>query len=259
MFGICLLSVIPLKKEAKEASEQISQLIFGDTFSIIEKTEEWIFIKQTFDGYEGWISKKQCTNITQEEYYVLTKSKPVYTNNPITTISIQNVKTLKTYTLNIPIGSRLFSKSYKINDYRIELQQEQISSPYKFTASKLEEITALFERVPYLWGGKSIFGIDCSGFSQSVFKLFGINLLRDASMQITQGEKINNISQAKSGDLAFFTSSSGKITHVGILLSNTKIIHASGFVRIDKIDETGIIREEDKTYSHKLYQINRYF
>lgn len=258
MFGVCLLSVIPLRREAKESSEQVSQLVFGDTFTILQETEEWIFVQLTYDNYEGWISKKQYIEITQEEHFVLTKSKPLYTDKPITRVQIQNIKTSQTYTINIPIGSRLLSKSYRVNFYKIDLKDEELTSPYQFTEEKLNETTKLFERVPYLWGGKSIFGIDCSGFSQTIFKLFGINLLRDASMQITQGEKIKSLSQAKAGDLAFFNSPSGKIVHVGILLSNKQIIHASGFVRIDKIDEKGIIREEDKTYSHTLFQINRY-
>jgi cell wall-associated NlpC family hydrolase len=259
MYGLCILSVIPLRSEPKEASEQISQLIFGDTFAIIEEKSEWAFIELTFDNYKGWISKKQYIEITQEEHFVLTKSKPLYTSWPITRVKIENLKTSKTHTINVPIGSRLLSKSYRVNSYKIEMLEGDLISPLKISKQNLEEITNLFDRVPYLWGGKSIFGIDCSGFSQTIFKFFNKNLLRDASMQITQGEKIANLSQAKAGDLAFFCSESGKITHVGILLSNSKIVHASGFVRTDRIDEKGIIREEDKTYSHTLCQINRYF
>ncbi len=258
MFGVSLLSVIPLRSQPKETAEQVSQLIFGDTFIILKEIEEWSFIKLTFDGYEGWINKKQYVEITQEEYFVHTKSKPLYTHKPLTRVKIQNIKTFQTYYLNIPLGCRLLSKSYRINYYKIELENEELVPHYKFSISKLNETTRLFERAPYLWGGKSIFGIDCSGFTQTIFKLFDINLLRDASMQITQGVKINHLSQAQAGDLAFFNSPTGKIVHVGILLSNKEIIHASGFVRIDKIDEKGIIREEDKIYSHSLFQINRY-
>lgn len=258
MFGVCLLSVIPLRGDAREAAEQVSQLIFGDTFIILQEIGEWSCIKLTFDGYVGWINNKQYVKITQEEFFVHTKSKPLYTLSPITKVKIHNIKTSQTYYLNIPLGCRLLSKSYRINYYRIELENNELIPHFNFSISKLNEITRLFERVPYLWGGKSIFGIDCSGFTQTIYKLFGINLLRDASMQITQGVKINNLSQAQAGDLAFFSSTMGKIVHVGILLSNKEIIHASGFVRIDKIDEKGIIREEDKTYSHSLFQINRY-
>ncbi len=259
MYGLCLLSVVALRQEPKEVSEQISQLIFGDTFTILQENDEWAFIKLSFDNYEGWISRKQYINISSEEHFVLTKSKPLYTSFPFTRIKIENIKTTKTHIINAPIGSRLLSKSYRVNSYRIEILQDNLIPPFRFSKQNLEELTNLFDRVPYLWGGKSIFGIDCSGFSQTIFKFFGVNLLRDASLQITQGEKIENLSQAKAGDLAFFCSDAGKITHVGILLSNSKIVHASGFVRTDRIDEKGIIREEDKTYSHTLCQINRYF
>ena len=259
MYGLCLLSVVPLRKESKESSEQISQLIFGDTFSILKEEGQWAFIKLYYDNYEGWISRNQYIKISSEEFFVLTKSKPLYTLSPITKIKIENIKTSKTHIINAPIGSRLLSKSYRVNFYKIELLQDSLTPPIKLTKQNLEEITKLFDRVPYLWGGKSIFGIDCSGFSQTILKFFNKPILRDASMQITQGEKIANLSQAKAGDLAFFSSESGKITHVGILLSNSMIVHASGFVRTDRIDEKGIIREEDKTYSHTLYQINRYF
>lgn len=259
MYGLCLLSVVPLRKESKESSEQISQLIFGDTFSILKEEGQWAFIKLYYDNYEGWISRNQYIKISSEEFFVLTKSKPLYTLSPITKIKIENIKTSKTHIINAPIGSRLLSKSYRVNFYKIELLQDSLTPPIKLTKQNLEEITKLFDRVPYLWGGKSIFGIDCSGFSQTILKFFNKPILRDASMQITQGEKIENLSQAKAGDLAFFSSESGKITHVGILLSNSMIVHASGFVRTDRIDEKGIIREEDKTYSHTLYQINRYF
>lgn len=259
MYGLCLLSVVALRKEAKETSEQISQLIFGDTFSVLKEEGQWAFIKLSYDNYEGWISKNQYINISSEEHFVLTKSKPLYTTLPLTKIKIEDIKTSKTHIINAPIGSRLLSKSYRVNFFKIELLQDSLTPPIKLTKQSLEEITELFDRVPYLWGGKSIFGIDCSGFSQTILKFFNKPILRDASMQITQGEKIENLSQAKAGDLAFFSSESGKITHVGILLSNSMIVHASGFVRTDRIDEKGIIREEDKTYSHTLYQINRYF
>jgi cell wall-associated NlpC family hydrolase len=116
-----------------------------------------------------------------------------------------------------------------------------------------------FLNTPYLWGGRTHFGIDCSGFTQAVFKLQGINLLRDASQQVDQGYAINLLQETKLGDLAFFENQEGNIVHVGILLNNEKIIHASGRVKIDFIDEKGIFSEELKRYTHKLKAIKRMF
>jgi cell wall-associated NlpC family hydrolase len=89
-----------------------------------------------------------------------------------------------------------------------------------------------------------------------VFKFFGIKLLRDAYLQAAQGEEVMNLNVANAGDLAFFENDEGRITHVGILLNDKEIIHASGKVRIDKIDEEGIITAEGKR-THKLHSIKR--
>ncbi|MBO7225198.1 MAG: SH3 domain-containing protein, partial [Bacteroidales bacterium] len=124
MYGLCLLSVVALRNEAKESSEQISQLIFGDTFTILKEDENWAFIKLSFDNYEGWISRKQYIKISSEEYFVLTKSKPLYTTLPLTKIKIEDIKTSKTHIINAPIGSRLLSKSYRVNFFKIELLQD---------------------------------------------------------------------------------------------------------------------------------------
>ena len=129
MFGLNLLSVIPLRSEPRESSEQISQLIFGDTFSILEEQKGWVYIKLSFDNYEGWISKNQCVKISQEEHFVLTKSKPLYTCLPITRIKIENLKTSKSHIINAPIGSRLLSKAYRINFYKIEALNGDLISP----------------------------------------------------------------------------------------------------------------------------------
>ena len=111
---------------------------------------------------------------------------------------------------------------------------------------------------PYRWGGKSIMGIDCSALVQLCAKVAGFKLPRDASQQVNHGNTINIISEAKAGDIAFFKNENNRITHVGILLSNEKIIHASGKVRIDSFDSKGIYNKDLKEYTHKLYIIKRF-
>ena len=126
-----------------------------------------------------------------------------------------------------------------------------------FTKSNLEYVYQEYLDTPYLWGGKSAFGIDCSGFVQQVYKMFGIKLLRDAYLQAEQGVPVQNLAQSKLGDLAFFKNENGRIVHVGMLLENHKIVHASGNVRIDIIDENGIINSETGKRTHQLSLIKR--
>jgi cell wall-associated NlpC family hydrolase len=129
----------------------------------------------------------------------------------------------------------------------------------KPNADAIKERAMPFLSTPYLWGGRSVFGIDCSGFTQMVFRFFNIPLLRDAYLQATQGDVVGFLQEARCGDLAFFDNAEGRITHVGILLNDQEIIHSSGNVRIDKIDNAGIINVETSVRTHKLRIIKRYF
>jgi hypothetical protein len=128
----------------------------------------------------------------------------------------------------------------------------------EFNKKNLDTIIWIFLDTPYLWGGKSMFGIDCSGFVQQVFKMFGIPLLRDAYLQAEQGSLINTMEETRLGDLAFFHNEKGRITHVGIILENNQIVHASGKVRIDKFDAKGIINYETGERTHELHSMRRY-
>jgi cell wall-associated NlpC family hydrolase len=129
----------------------------------------------------------------------------------------------------------------------------------KLDVRELEKLAFVFLNTPYLWGGKSVFGADCSGFTQTVFRFVDIPLLRDAWQQATMGEEVNSLKTVRRGDLAFFDNADGKITHVGIILNNKKIIHASGKVRVDKLMEEGIINGDTKQLTHRLKLIRRFF
>ncbi len=149
------------------------------------------------------------------------------------------------------------NQSFKINDELFEFNAAVTGGTNQSSIAQLPAFAMSFLNMPYLWGGRSPAGIDCSGFTNIVYKLAGIRLRRDAWQQSEQGILINFIDEARPGDLAFFQNEEGKIIHVGIILQQQKIIHASGRVRIDTIDHYGIYDEELKKYTHQLRLIRR--
>jgi len=254
-FGICNLNSIPLRKEASDTSEMVSQLLFGDHFKILEVKMNWLYIQLAFDSYQGWIDKKQVTLIDESYYLALQEEIPVYQYELLHSIALKD-KSL----LPISFGVRLplyKDKQLKINELVFNMDSVVISG--KQPKSKLVETAFYYLNTPYLWGGKSIFGIDCSGFTQMVYRLCGYKLFRDASQQAKQGEVLSFIEESEPGDLAFFDNNDGFITHVGIILPNNYIIHASGKVRLDRLDQSGIFNEEINRHTHSLRVIKKIF
>ncbi|HEY2583698.1 MAG TPA: C40 family peptidase [Mucilaginibacter sp.] len=251
-YGICNLAIIPVKAEANEKSELVSQLLFGEAFEILEWKENWVKVTTAYDNYTGWIGRLQFIMLGHLAFKRLKQTPPPLTYRPVT----QAWKIINNSILYLPMGSSLSfleGTTCHIGDERFEIIGEiGETDNLAFTATS-------FLNVPYLWGGRTHFGIDCSGFTQAVFKLKGIHLLRDASLQVEQGNSVNSLQEAKLGDLAFFNNAEGKIVHVGIMLNTDKIIHASGKVKIDSVDEKGIYSEELKRYTHKLKTIKRMF
>jgi hypothetical protein len=251
-YGICNLSVIPLRADANDRSEQVSQVLFGEIFEITEWKENWVKILTTFDNYTGWIGRLQFSMLGHMAYKKLRQTPPPFTQRAVT----QAWKILSNSILYLPIGSMLSfleGTTCHIADEKFEIIGE-------IGETESLEVTAVsFINAPYLWGGRTHFGIDCSGFTQAVFKSQGIKLPRDASLQAEQGEIIASLADTKPGDLAFFSNSEGKIVHVGILLSFGNIIHASGKVKIDSIDDEGIYSGQQKRYTHQLKKITRMF
>lgn len=257
-FGICVLSVIPLRADASDKSEMVSQLLFGDHFQILERSGSWMRISMAYDSYEGWIDSKQIAEIPRDLYSQLVPETILglhLYNEAIRLPQNDRIALLPGSTLpfyNEEEGSCSFNnKHYKITG--------KINSviPNNF-ASNIEAAAKFYLNAPYLWGGRSPFGIDCSGFSQVVFKQFGIRIKRDACQQALQGELIGFLQEVEAGDLAFFDNDEGKITHVGIMLNDHQIIHASGRVKIDRIDNQGIYSSDLKRYTHNLRVIKRY-
>lgn len=253
-YGICQLSIMPLRLEPSHKSEQVTQLLFGEHYEVLETNHDWIKIRIAFDGYEGWIPKGQSIPLEFQDFSFLQKASS-FVSYDLVQLMVHDGK-IQT----IVLGSVLpfyENEHCRINDKKYKFEgnakfPDKVRSP-----QTLIENTYMYLNAPYLWGGRSPFGIDCSGFTQMVFKLSGYKLQRDASMQAEQGHTINLIDEAKAGDLAFFDNEEGKITHVGILTAKDKIIHASGKVRIDSFDQVGIFNNETKRYSHKLRVIKR--
>ncbi len=253
-FGICCLSVIPVRLEPSDQSEMISQLLFGDHFLIEEENGTWIKIKTWFDEYEGWIDRKQCFILLEDEYQNLC----VFPNY-ISTAYLNEVKDPENKKLFIPLGCSLpeFNGNQVILASREYNYLGEAKFASDFTQQNLENFSGLYLNSPYLWGGKSPAGIDCSGFTQIIFKLMGIKLPRDAYQQAEKGALVHFAEEIVPGDLLFFDNEEGRITHVGIALNNQNIIHASGKVRIDQFDHVGIFNKEYKKYSHKLRIVKR--
>jgi hypothetical protein len=251
-YGICNLSVIPMRREPKETSEMISQVLFGETFELMEWGDKWVKIITTSDKYTGWINRLQFTLLGHIGYNQLFCDPAPLTHGAIT----QAWKLSDNTTLYLPIASSL--AFYEGNRCKIENEKFEIIGPKGYIDSFANTAKSFLD-APYLWGGRTHFGIDCSGFTQAVFKLQGININRDASAQAEQGKIVDSLQKARLGDLAFFENAQGKITHVGILLNSTQIIHASGKVKIDDMDADGIYSLQLKRTTHKLCLIKRYF
>lgn len=252
--AICFLSVIPIRANASHSSEMVSQILFGEVFRILEKKGEWLFIETEYDSYTGWIDEKQALIIDANQ-----TERSGFVTLDVTTMALKGEHKQVFY---LPTGSCLpfyDEGKCRIGDdsYQIISNNVLVPNPEDFIAD-VAEIAKHFLNVPYLWGGRTHFGIDCSGFSQIVFKILGIKIKRDASQQAEQGTLVDFLSEAKTGDLAFFDNEEGRITHVGIMLNNSQIIHASGRVKIDRIDNQGIFSTDLKKYSHKLRIIKRF-
>lgn len=235
--GICDISVLALRKEASHRSEMVSQLLYNEFYEIVTEESDWTLIRCMEDGYEGWVPSIQVHRIEEDIYGKLSKSPRYIIHQPV----------LEYQGLQLGLGTVLF-----------ECMEGTKAIPRTFDPALMIDFGKRFLNVPYLWGGRSIFGIDCSGFVQVCARAAGLMLPRDASQQIEKGDMVYFLPEAQFGDLAFFSNSEGKIVHVGMMLNDSQILHSSGRVRIDAIDQTGIFNKERNEHTHHLLTIKRY-
>jgi hypothetical protein len=256
IYGISTLSIIPLRKEPREQSEMVSQLLFGESYKVLKRDNQWLKILTQFDSYTGWINQKLHSGISESSYeHFLRKRQPVLAS------IIMSIESPGSQPLLVLAGSNL--PNYNRENASLEIEGKIYHTRWVHGNTIISEIDHLqqiaeqFLNTPYLWGGRSIFGCDCSGFVQLVYKISGISLERDAIKQAEQGTVVESLSKAKLGDLAFFINDEGQIIHVGLILSTREIIHCSGHVRKDRLDEKGIYNSEIQDYTHRLYRIIR--
>ena len=248
-FFICIVPVCPVRAEPSHKSEQTSQLLFGETCLQLEEKEGFVRIKAAYDNYEGWCQASQL-KVTEVEVFSINKLAGEWINKIVVNNEI----------MNIPFGSSLAFLDNKGNSEKNDVVfRGTFIDPVKNenNIDLLKKYAFIFLNTPYLWGGKSVFGIDCSGFTQLVFKCINVPLFRDAYQQAEQGKVITTLDAARCGDLAFFKNEAERITHVGILLDPKTIIHASGKVRIDDIDDLGIKNRNTNKMTHQLQIIKR--
>jgi hypothetical protein len=254
--GICRLSVVPVRGNGSDQSEMVTQLLFGDHYTItgISENKKWLRIQLFFDRYEGWIHHLQHTEISDAYFEQI--------NNADYKICIDITSTIlfKKHHTTIVMGSILPISTNEI--FKME-EQLAFNGEAKSLGSKrdtefLKQVAFKYLNTPYQWGGRSPFGIDCSGFTQNVFKISGYDLPRDASQQEKIGTKTSMV-EVQTGDLAFFKNEDGKVVHVGIVLENNQIIHASGKVKIDDLTQKGIVNAETGKLTHQLFSIKRIF
>lgn len=256
MNAICPLSQVPVRIEPSDRSEMVTQILFGETFSILEERGNWLLVSLHLDNYEGWIDRKQSLPVSDEfieklinnsNHIITDKTAECYCKSDSTFMIVGKGGHLPLFAGNtFHLGTKAYTTINK---------SKAISR--KFSASKVAAVAMDYLNVPYLWGGRSIMGIDCSGLVQVVYHMCGLDLPRDSAQQSIAGEVIDFVDEATPGDLAFFDNPAGEIIHVGIIIEPGKILHASGQVKIDKIDHNGIYSLDQGIYTHSLRIIKR--
>lgn len=256
-YGIVLQPVIAARLLASERSEMVTQYLFGDVLLIEKEETSFCFVTSVYDNYSGWICKGSIHIIEGSSSLDL---KTAY----MSTAQLADVFNLSDRSIiRLPLGSRLIGYNesngrFGIDGYEYQIHPSFVINTLPASLDGILETAFSFKNSPYLWGGKTTLGIDCSGFVQTIYAIHGFQLPRDANQQAQVGVEVGMLADAQQGDLLFFTSSiSSEISHVGIFLDQNRVIHASINVHVDSLDEVGIISAMTGAHTHLLRSIRR--
>ncbi len=253
-YAICFVPNIPLRRDHDECSEMMTELLFGESCTVTDSWGSWSKIINKADGYEGWLTTKMLTSLNKEEFDTYNPAAQTV----VTTLFTQAMSETTGKCILLTGGSLLpeyrADGTFRVKSDRFRLNPTDVI-PLK---ESLLDTSRRFLNTPYLWGGKNAMGMDCSGLTQVVMRMHGLQILRNASHQATQGEMVSFLQEARPGDLAFFDHADGHISHVGMVAEDGYIIHCSGSVHIDKLDDEGIFSEELNMYTHNLRLIKRF-
>ncbi|MBL7743279.1 MAG: C40 family peptidase [Chitinophagaceae bacterium] len=253
-YAVVAVPAAPVRRKPRHQREMVNQLLFGETVEIIkEKGSLWVKVRSLYDNYEGWMTNTLLKEINERD---------IEKGNSFAAADLLNEITVSGQAMHIPFGASLpglADGKGMIGDSEYHFAGKYTSRADAHPGEKeVRELTTQWLNAPYMWGGRTILGVDCSGFVQVNYKMMGIDLSRDAWQQAQQGNTVKKLKEAVCGDLAFFDDKD-EIVHVGILLNNEQIIHASGKVRIDTIDKKGIISSDTGKRTHYLESIKRYW
>ncbi len=256
--AICYYAFIPMRSEPSEKSEMLSQVLFGEQVTILntDQVKGYSHIRNSFDDYEAWCTTKLLYFLNPTEIKHLSEKKVIVTRDIITSLKARDGVTK----LYLGAGSTVYvsdNQSINVQGNSFSISGLIHTSPTRTLREQILSSSKKFINIPYLWGGRSSFGTDCSGFVQNIFKQVGVPLPRDAKQQAICGESISLFEEALPGDILFFGNKGEDISHTGIYIGSNKIIHASGKVKIDTIDQQGILSIENQKYTHELRTIKR--